>query len=142
GPPQGRAPVSPSPPETPPPPSGAGRARGPAGKPVGAAAVQALLDEDTRTQDARSFGVGVYTGFDGRFELPVDGEGIALVAIGAPGFRPSVTRVELARDRTVDLGDIRLDRGATLAGRVDHDGVSRERVAVRVTWCGGGGEDV
>lgn len=118
-----------------------GRALGPDGTPVGAS-VQALLDEDTPVGGTRTFGVGVVAADDGRFRLPIDGEGPALIAVAWHRARPWTTPATLVRGREIDLGDVRLDRGATLAGRVRASGIPPDRTTVIATWYGPGFDSV
>ena len=119
-----------------------GRVVRPDGTPATVLPVQALLAEDTGAAGARTFGLGVYTDPTGAFRLPVDGRGPALIAVGARGFAPPCLPVTLDPYRPVDLGTIRLERGATLAGRIRCGGLPTEGMAVAVTWYGGRNDDV
>ena len=114
-----------------------GRALAPGDTPI-RSDVQALYDEDTPVGGTRTFGIGVLAADDGRFRLPVDGDGPALIPVNWHVARTSTTPVTLVRGREIDLGDVRLDRGATLAGRVRANGIPRERTRVIATWYGPG----
>lgn len=112
-----------------------GRVLGPDGTPI-AATAQAVADEDTPESGTRSLGDGVVAGDDGRFRLEVDAEGAALLLVGRGDARPATIPTPLVRGRELDVGEVRLDRGASLAGRVRCRGVAAARSNVIATWYG------
>ncbi len=116
-----------------------GRILAPDGTPIGATA-QAVADEDTPPEGTRSLGDGVVAGNDGRFRLAVDAEGPALLLVGRGDARPATIPTTLVRGREIDVGDVRLDRGASLAGRVRCRGIPPARTNVIATWYGPGFE--
>jgi hypothetical protein len=107
-----------------------------AGRPLGGCPVQAIHPEDTPPEGTRIFGDLVHTGPDGRFHLAVAGSGDALVAAATRGFRPGSVPAVVSPGTKREVGAIRLERGATLAGRVRCGGVPKERTTVLATWYG------
>jgi len=55
---------------------------------------------------------------EGRFELPVDGAELVHLSVGADGFAPFRKELALGEGRGADAGDLRLDPGVFLSGRV------------------------
>jgi protocatechuate 3,4-dioxygenase beta subunit len=94
---------------------------------------------DARGRPIRAFLVGFedVTHAGGRFSQPVsfDGEQPTFLRISADGFAPRMFHLEPSRPASLKLGDIRLDTGRTLTGRVESaDGRGLAGATLRCRW--------
>lgn len=108
------------------------------GNPIAGADVRTGVDRPTvgfeimRDRRREHAGPRTRTGQDGRFALTVEQAGRAGVSIEAAGFVPFRRDVTLVAGLPQDLGDVALDRGVVLAGRVvDARGAAVEGAEIR-----------
>lgn len=112
-----------------------GRILSPDGTPIGAS-VQAFVHADPPYAGTRPVADGVVAANDGTFRLPVDAGGPAFIVGARAGASPTPAPVTLVRGSSVSVGDIRLERGAALSGRVRCRGVPASRTKIIATWYG------